>query len=114
MIAIAAADPSPAAVITCARGLAALPAAQTPGTLVRPVASTRTKPPSSTSQPSDVDQAVVACVERRPDEDRGARDRAAVGELDGVEAVVDDDEPRDAPVDDRDAARVQRRRARSR
>ena len=34
MIAIAAADPSPAAVITCARGLATLPAAHTPATLV--------------------------------------------------------------------------------
>ena len=53
LIAIAAADPSPAAVITCARGLPALPATQTPGTLVSPVASTETKPASSSSQPSD-------------------------------------------------------------
>ena len=53
LIAIAAADPSPAAVITCARGLLAFPAAQTPETLVWPVGSTRTKPSSPTSQPSD-------------------------------------------------------------
>ena len=33
LIAIAAADPSPAAVITCARGLLAFPATQTPETL---------------------------------------------------------------------------------
>ena len=36
-MAMATAEPSPAAVITCARGLVALPAAQTPGTVVRPV-----------------------------------------------------------------------------
>jgi hypothetical protein len=41
---MAAAEPSPAAVITWARGLLAFPAAQTPGTLVRAAASTRTKP----------------------------------------------------------------------
>src|SRR3954451_20908159 len=40
---IAAADPSPAAVITCARGLATFPAAQTPATLVLPTSLTRTK-----------------------------------------------------------------------
>ncbi len=34
-MAMAAADPSPAAVMTCARGLARLPATQSPGTLVR-------------------------------------------------------------------------------
>jgi hypothetical protein len=36
-MAMAAADPSPAAVMSCARGLATLPATQTPDTLVRPV-----------------------------------------------------------------------------
>jgi hypothetical protein len=38
LIAMAAADPSLAAVITCARGLAAFAATQTPGTLVWPLA----------------------------------------------------------------------------
>ena len=44
LMAMAAADPSPAAVMTWARGLATLPATQTPGTLVRPVASVTTSP----------------------------------------------------------------------
>ena len=57
-MAIAAADPAPAAVITWARGSTTLPAAQTPNALVRPVASTVTKPASSTSQPRPVEQAV--------------------------------------------------------
>ena len=60
--AMAAAEPSPAAVITCARGLAALPATNA-GTLVRPVASICTNPSSSISQPQCVDEA-GACVER--------------------------------------------------
>src|SRR5215218_6752261 len=51
LIAMAAADPSPAAVMTWARGLAALPATQTPATLVRPVGSVVTHPCSSMSQP---------------------------------------------------------------
>jgi hypothetical protein len=42
---MATAEPSPAAVMTWARGLVALPAAQTPSTLVRPSASTRTRSP---------------------------------------------------------------------
>ena len=50
--AMAAAEPAPAAVMTWARGSTMLPAAQTPGTLVRPVASTMTQPSLSTSQPS--------------------------------------------------------------
>src|SRR6478735_2146690 len=46
LIEIAAADPSPAAVMTCARGFAAFPAAQTPGTLVLPAVSPRMNPRS--------------------------------------------------------------------
>jgi len=38
--------------------------------------------------------------ERRSDEDCGAGDGAAVGELHGVQAIVDDREPRDTTVDD--------------
>lgn len=53
-MAIAAADPAPAAVITWARGSATLPAAHTPEVLVRPVASTLAKPASLTSQPRAV------------------------------------------------------------
>ena len=50
-MAMAAADPAPAEVMTWARGSARLPAAQTPGTLVRPVASTTGKPAPSSPQP---------------------------------------------------------------
>ena len=46
LIAMATAEPSPAAVITCARGFVALPAAQTPGTLVGPSRSTWRSPSS--------------------------------------------------------------------
>src|SRR5665647_2186571 len=49
--AMAAADPWPAAVMTWARGSAAFPATQTPGTLVLPVASAITQPVSSRAQP---------------------------------------------------------------
>ena len=51
-MAIAAAEPAPAAVMTWARGLTTLPATQTPSVLVRPVASAVTKPASSTAHPS--------------------------------------------------------------
>jgi hypothetical protein len=51
LIAIAAADPAPAEVITWARGSTTLSAAQPPEALVRPVASTVTKPVALTSQP---------------------------------------------------------------
>ena len=53
-MAIAAAEPMAAAVSTWARGLATLPAAQTPGTLVRPEGSVITQPSSSLSQPRPV------------------------------------------------------------
>ena len=52
LMAMAAADPAPAAVMTCARGSATLPAAHTPEVVVRPVASVVTNPASSNSQPS--------------------------------------------------------------
>jgi hypothetical protein len=45
------ADPAPAAVMTWARGSTTFPAAQTPGTLVRPALSTVTQPSASMSQP---------------------------------------------------------------
>ena len=47
-------------------------------------------------------------VEGRPDEDRGAGNGTTVGELDGVEAVVDDREAVDETLDDPDPARVER------
>ena len=62
LMAMAAADPSPAAVMTWARGLATLPATQTPGTLVRPVASATTQP-SSSMVAAEADEQ-VACSAR--------------------------------------------------
>ena len=59
LIAMAAAEPSPAAVITWARGLATLPATQTPGTVVCPVPSVTTQPSSSTSQPRPTSRSLL-------------------------------------------------------
>ena len=107
LIAIAAADPSPAAVITCARGLLAFPATQTPETLVWPVGSTRTNPSSPTSQPSDsISPSLCGCSDR-PHEDRVARDDSAVTQLDRVQAIVDDRERCDRSLDHRDASGVE-------
>ena len=108
-MAMATADPSPAAVITCARGLAALPAAQTPGTLVRPAASARTSPSRRSSQPRAAARPSACGLQRGAHEERVARDGAAVGELDRAQAVVGDDEALDRAVDDRDAAGFERR-----
>lgn len=59
LMAMAAADPWPAAVMTWARGSAALPAAQTPRTPVRPVRSVVGNPASSISQPRFVSGSLV-------------------------------------------------------
>ena len=48
-------------------------------------------------------------AERRSDEERIAWDGATVGELYRSQAVLGDDEALDRPVDDRDAAGVERR-----
>ena len=81
LMAMAAADPSPAAVMTWARGLATLPATQTPGTLVRPVASV-TDPPVLVDVAAEADEEVVVRDEARWHEQRGAGDGAAVVHLD--------------------------------
>ena len=107
-MAIAAAEPAPAAVITWARGSTTLPAAQTPSVLVRPVASTVTKP---------------ACVDARsPVRPAGHRHEgrcagrmntavrsitSTVGQLDAGQPVVLDHQPRDLAADDPHAARLQ-------
>ena len=93
LMAIAAAEPAPAEVMTWARGSTTLPAAQTPGLLVRPVASTVTKPASFVSQPRAASEAVVVGDVARPDEHRRALDDAAVGQVDAAELVVLDDQP---------------------
>ncbi|MEN3341678.1 MAG: hypothetical protein V7644_1082 [Actinomycetota bacterium] len=84
---MAAADPSPAAVITCARGLLALPDA----------GDARSADGVEADEPGRVelaaeggDQAVVVGVGRRPDEDGGARNGATIDKLHGLQTIVND------------------------
>jgi hypothetical protein len=105
-MAMAAVVPSPAAVMTWARGLAALPATQTPGTLVRPVASATTQPLSSIS--AELCQGFVVGHHPGPHEDSSPIDDAPIGELDSGESVVLDDQSGDRTVDDADRAGDQR------
>ena len=97
----------PAAVMTWARGSMALPAPQTPATLVRPVVSTTAKPAASRSQPSLARRSSAVRRDVGPDEHCGAGHDLAVGELDAGEAVVLDDESGDFAVNDADAAGVE-------
>ena len=101
LMAMAAADPSPAAVITCARGLATLPAAQTPGTLVSPSAPVIAQPSSSTIA-AEPDEQVVVRHESRRHEERVARNHPTVGELDALQAIVVHDDALHVALDDRD------------
>ena len=101
-MAIAAADPSPAAVMTWARGLVAFPAAQTPGTLVAPVASTWTQPVSRTVQPRSMSRVSLGTL--RSDEHGGAGHDAATRYDDTGEVIVVDGEADDGLVDDADGA----------
>ena len=100
-MAMAAVEPSPAAVMTWARGLATFPATQTPGTLVRPVASATIQPLSS-DRAADVAQGVVVGHHPGPHEDSSPTDDAPVGELDSGESVVFDEQPGNRAVDDAD------------
>ena len=106
-MATAAADPAPAEVITCARGSAALPAAQTPGTLVSPSAVHQREPRLVPLAAQAGEQAVGVGDGGGPDEYRGPRDYPAVGERDAGQLVVLDDQPGDLTGDDRDPPAVQ-------
>ena len=99
--AMAAADPSPAAVMTWARGLATLPATQTPGHAGAARRRPRpTQPSSSMAQPRPTSRSVFG-TNRGRHEHRGAADDPPVVELDAGQPVVLDDQP---------AARCPRRR----
>ena len=101
---MAAAEPAPAAVMTWARGSTTLPAAQTPGTLVRPVASTVTQPSASTRQPRPTRRRAVRDEAGRH-EQRVAGDDAAVVHLYAAQVVlVVDDQLVDGALDDADGA----------
>ena len=114
MIAMAAADPSPAAVMTWARGLATLPATQTPGTLVRPLAPVTTQP-SLVEVAAETDQQVVVRDEPRWHEQRVAGDDPPSSICTPRQLVVVDDERGDVAFDDADGAgrRAAARSARS-
>jgi len=89
--------------MTCARGLTALPAAQTPGTLVRPVPSVMTQPVSEVAQPSSVSR-VSFGSKLAADEHRSPSHDLAGHELDPGQAVVLDGEAGDGIVVDADVA----------
>ena len=99
-MAIAAADPSPAAVMTWARGSATLPATHTPGTLVGPSLSV-TGQPSLVEVATETGEQVAVGDEARRDEQRVAGDSAVV-QLDAAQAVVLDDDPLRVALDDAD------------
>ena len=104
MIEIAAVDPSPAAVITCARGFAAFPAAQTPVALVFPALSTRTKPRSSGVAAELLQEATGARTDLGPDEEGGSLNGSTIAEHHSPEAIVFDNESSNLAVDDADVA----------
>ena len=108
-MAIAAVAAAPAAAITDARGSTTLPAADTPGVLVRPSRSTTTKPSASTSTPKSGEQAAGVGDVAGADEHRRSRDDPSVGECYPRQPVVVDDEPDDFAVDDANPARIELR-----
>ena len=92
LIAIAAADPSPAAVMTWARGLAALPA--TPDVRDAGTADGVGDDPSPiVHRAAQGDQHIVVWQEPRPDEDCGAADDATVLQLDATKAIMVNEKP---------------------
>ena len=102
--AMAAAEPAPAAVMTWARGSTMLPAAQTPGTLVRPVVSTVTQPSASTSQPRPTSRALFG-TKRGGTNSASRGNDAAVVHLHAAQLVrVVDDQLVDGAFDDADGA----------
>ena len=99
-MAIAAADPAPAAVITCARGSAAFPAAHTPGGAGRagPVDGDEAGLVELAAEPRQ--QTIFVRHDRWADEHGRPGDHLAVGERDPGEAIGFDHQPSDLPVDD--------------
>ena len=105
LMAMAAADPSPAAVMTWARGLATLPATQTPGTLVR-AGGVGDDPAVLVGSAAQARPAGRCCGTKRGGTNTrvarrrcGRRPAATPRQL-----VVLDDEPGDGSLDDADGA----------
>ena len=91
LIAIAAAEPSPAAVTTWARGLTAFPAAHTPARWCADVVDD--DPAVVTGGAAEADEQVAVGDEPGADEHRGPGHDLAGLELDPDQPVVVDDEP---------------------
>jgi hypothetical protein len=108
LIAIAAADPSPAAVITCAR-VARVPGGPDAGD-ARTAGGIDADEARLVDRTADCgDQGLVARPKRRPAEDCGSWNRATVREPDGAQAIALDRELCHEAVDDRDLAGGERR-----
>ena len=99
-MAIAAAEPSPAAVMTWARGLATFPATQTPGTVVRPVASL--DDPIAVEFTAELDEQVVVRYESGWDEQDVTGNDLAIVEFDADKVVVFHHDVRWRTLDDVD------------
>ena len=106
LMAIAAAEPAPAAVITCARGLTTLPAAQTPRLLVRPAASTMTNLASPRSQPRPETNPFACGTLPGADEHGCSRYHSTVGQHDAGQILLHH-QPCHVTVDHTDAARFE-------
>jgi len=107
LIAIAAAEPAPADVITWARGSATLPAAQTPDALVvpRPIDLGEAGLVELASQAGQ--QAIGMRHVPGSNEHRGSSDDLTVRHLDAGDPIVLDGQPRHRVVDDPDTAGLQ-------
>ena len=94
-MAIAAADPAPAAVITWARGSTTLPGGPDPGG-ARPAGGIDDGEAGFVDLAAQAGQQAIGVGHvARPDEHRGPRDHPAVGQLDAGQPVVLDHQPRD-------------------
>ena len=106
-MAIAAADPAPAEVMTWKRGSTTLPAAQTPECWFGRCHRRSESRPHRPRSPSPARRPSAWGTLTGPDEHRGSRDHATVDQLDTGQPVSIDHEPRDLTVHDLDAASLQ-------
>ncbi len=108
LMAIPTAEPSPAAVMTCARGLVALPAAHDAGNAGAPLGVGAHQAAGQQLAAEHRGGRAGVRAHRRADEDRIALEDATVGEPQRAQPVVGHDELVDDSLDDLDPAGVQR------
>ncbi|XTR52201.1 hypothetical protein ACOM2C_01295 [Pseudarthrobacter sp. So.54] len=101
LIAIAAADPSPAAVITWARGLATFPAIHTPRIVVW-LGAVFDGPPGFVNLAAETDEEIIVGDEARWNEQCLTPDDAAVTHFDAMQVVIFGQNPADFAFDDSD------------